>query len=106
MRQNDYLSAFKQLAADKFLLTNRKNKDYADNQDAFANFRLIEVLTHGRISTEEGILVRMTDKLQRIANLLYKRAAVSDEAITDTLKDLSIYADILNIYLQHQDRQP
>ena len=45
------------------------------------------------------MLVRMTDKMQRVANLLYKEADVADEKLQDSLLDLSNYADIMNVYL-------
>lgn len=102
MKQIDYLAAFRELAAEKIELTERKNSDYAGPTDAFANFRLIESLTQGKITVEQGILVRMSDKLQRITNLLSQEAQVKDESINDTLQDLSIYADILNIYIRHK----
>lgn len=104
MKQTEYLEEFRRLAEEKIGLTNRKNMDYANADDAFANFKLIEVLTNGKITTEEGILVRMTDKIQRVANLLYKKEAVNDEKINDTLQDLAIYSDILNICLKNKIR--
>lgn len=99
MNQADYLEAFKQECHEEMALTSAKNKDYAGQENAFANFELIEILTAGRITTEDGILVRMTDKLKRVANLLERPAAVKDEKITDTLRDLSVYAKILKIRL-------
>lgn len=88
----------------KLSLTQRKNSDYADKDDAFLNFRLIETLTAGRITVEQGLLVRLSDKLQRAANLIDREAQVKDEKIQDTLEDLSVYADILNIYINQKDK--
>ena len=42
----------------------------------------------------------MTDKLQRISNLLEKEAEVKDESILDTLQDLSNYSLILRVYIE------
>ena len=83
-------------------ISKRKNTDYAgaNTNDAFANFRVIETLSQGRISVEQGIVTRMTDKLQRVVNLLTQDAAVKDESIADTLSDLANYAMILRIYMQ------
>ena len=50
-------------------------------------------------SVEEGILVRMTDKINRIATLIYQDNAVKDEKIQDTLLDLAVYSIILKTYL-------
>ena len=75
-----------------------KNKDYAGNDNPYKNFELIEYLTNGKVSVAEGILVRMTDKLSRIANLIKNPAQVKDEKITDTLIDLANYSIILKCY--------
>jgi len=76
----------------------RKNSDYADGENAFQNFSMVE--DAGLMSTEQGIAVRMSDKMQRIFNLLDKEADVDDETIEDTLSDLRNYANILQVYLQ------
>lgn len=103
MTQKKYLEAFARLQNQKYEITKAKNSDYANNEDAFANFSLIETITNGKITTAEGMLVRLTDKLQRVANLIYKEADVADERLQDTLLDLSNYADIMNIYLSTDD---
>lgn len=77
-----------------------KNQDYADGADPFQNFRMVE--DAGLISAEKGIAVRMSDKLQRIFNLLDSEASVKDETIADTLSDLRNYANILQVYLQQE----
>lgn len=82
----------------------KKNADYASGDDPFQNFRLIETLTQGRTSVEDGILVRMSDKLQRVANLLTREAEVEDESLLDALSDLSNYALILRIYAETKTR--
>lgn len=100
MTQEEYFKRFQEECNNELQLTKNKNADYADIQDAFANFRQIEHLTSGRISVEAGILTRMSDKFTRVANLLARPAAVADESILDTLRDISVYAKILRIYLQ------
>lgn len=102
MNQVSYLRAFSEIQKQKLKITKAKNADYASPEDAFQNLGLIEKLTDGKTSTEQGLIVRMTDKLQRITNLLSREAEVEDETIADTLLDLSNYADILNIYLKHK----
>lgn len=75
-----------------------KNKDYAQGNDPFQNFRLVEET--GLTSVETGIAVRMSDKIQRIFNLLNReRAEVEDETLEDSLSDLRNYANILQVYL-------
>lgn len=99
MTQAEYLKRFKEECEAELELTSRKNSDYADKENAFANFNIIEHLTSGRITAAQGLVVRMSDKLQRIANLISRPAKVKDESVTDTLRDLSIYSKILKIYL-------
>lgn len=80
-------------------ITAAKNADYSWDTLAFKNFDMVERL--GICSAETGILVRMTDKMSRIINLIENNGdnKVKDEKINDTLTDLVNYARILNIYL-------
>jgi len=75
-----------------------KNKDYAGSKDPFNNFKQVELL--GVTTLEKGILVRMSDKMSRICNLIDKENVVKDEKITDTLIDLANYCIILKCYLE------
>lgn len=102
MTQEEYLKRFEEKCKAEIELTRRKNADYAGVENAFKNFELIEYLTGGRISAAEGLLVRMSDKLIRFANLLSRPAQVKDEKITDTLDDLSVYAKITSIVLEEE----
>lgn len=78
-----------------------KNADYADVTDPFRNFRAAESFG---ITIEQGILVRMSDKMSRIGNLLSKEThAVKDESIEDTLQDLANYAAILATYIKNKN---
>jgi len=73
-----------------------KNHDYAvgDNveEDALKNFKLVEYLTITDSPT--GILVRMCDKISRLANV-YKGGNKVQESCEDTIKDLINYSLIL-----------
>jgi hypothetical protein len=102
MNQEEYLKIFEVEVAQLAKITNRKNRDYARKDNAFSNFEKIEQMTHGRIRLEDGILVRMTDKIARISNLLEHSANVKSEQITDTLQDLAVYSIILKIYLEYR----
>lgn len=66
-------------------LHRRKGHDYGDNLSAVAELGLSPLL---------GILVRMSDKWRRIANLTHTGAPprVADETLSDTLRDLASYA--------------
>lgn len=81
-------------------IARKKNGDYANGADPFQNFRQCEHL--GFATVECGILVRMTDKMTRISNLITRDAEVRDEGIADTLKDLANYAMILLMWLEQK----
>jgi hypothetical protein len=67
-----------------------KNQDYAEPEDAFANFRLS---TLAGIEPWVGAVVRMGDKYSRIAGFAKRGSlAVKEESIEDTLKDLAVYS--------------
>lgn len=71
----------------------KKNGDYATDADPFKNFRASEVFG---IDSNDAIIVRMSDKLMRVSNVIRNgEAKVQDESVLDTLMDLSNYALIL-----------
>jgi len=71
-----------------------KNNDYAgQGNDGFNNFGFVERL---RVtSTVTGLLVRICDKFARMINLTQQVAAVKDESLSDTIRDLINYLAIL-----------
>lgn len=85
---------------DCYQISKRKNSDYANISDPYSNFKLVNSFG---ISTGNGIVVRMCDKVSRIKNLLRAEAQVKDESISDTLKDLINYANILLVYIKNKD---
>lgn len=99
-------AAFKRITDEMADTCKRKNADYAGvggGSDAFANFKMIETLSHGEISAEDGFLTRMTDKLSRVISLFQTgQAQVVDESIHDTLQDLAVYSILLSIYLEQK----
>jgi hypothetical protein len=80
-------------------IVSKKNRDYATEQDAFKNFRFS---TYVGVPIDRAILVRLTDKLSRISNLLDKEPDVVDERIEDTIKDAVNYLAILSAYLKEK----
>lgn len=104
MKQTDFLKEFKELLDRQADIVERKNHDYSGSDNAFGNFEMISTFTRGGVTVEEGILVRMIDKLQRASNLLRVEGKVKDEKLEDTLTDLAVYANILNIYAIHRSR--
>ncbi len=101
MNRKNFLKKLKDGFQNNLKIAKLKNSDYSIDSDAFLNFRACETLG---ISAEIGLIVRMTDKLTRISNLLHKKAAVKDETIADTLSDLANYAMILKIYIENKNK--
>lgn len=92
----------KELQQMEYEITEAKNSDYSWTELAFNNFDLVEKLWI--CSAEIWLLVRITDKISRIANLIHwKKIKVKDERIIDTLSDLANYSRILNIYIQTKE---
>jgi len=104
MNQTQYLERFQEITNDMYQITKAKNNDYAGekNTDPFANFRVCEKI--GCCTTEQGFIVRITDKVKRIVNLLTQENSVKDEKITDTLLDLANYSILLKIYLESKEK--
>lgn len=78
-----------------------KNHDYAGggvNQDPFKNFRRAPDLAG--VSVERALLVRLSDKLCRLSNILDGEIHVSDERVDDTIMDAINYLGILRAYLK------
>ncbi len=83
-------------------LMEKKNHDYSSDEDPLKNFRFSEYV--GVATTEQAIMVRMLDKVARLANMVSgKEMKVEDEKFEDTILDLINYAAIL-AYV-HKQRQ-
>ena len=97
------------LRADELLVN--KGNDYNSQQqqegDTLFNLRVCE-LTGIVPSAVDGILVRMSDKMQRLISLTRPGTIqkVKDESIEDTVVDLRNYADYLLAFVKEQREQP
>jgi hypothetical protein len=108
MTKEEFFNFQEKFYADNMEITKRKNADYTGvNGSPFANFQQVEHL--GCCSTEQGFMVRMSDKMSRIASFVAKgELLVKDESVTDTIKDLANYCSLLAGYIESQkkgDRQ-
>lgn len=86
-------------------LMRKKNADYAGNggHEPFANFTRVESM--GICSTEQGFLVRMTDKMSRLSSFVESgKLAVENESFEDTIIDIVNYAVLMYSYL-HDKKQ-
>ena len=100
MNQKDLLDYFDKVTAEMRATMVKKNSDYTGGDtDPFANFSAVESLDFG-VSTEQGILVRMTDKIRRIASFVKQGTLqVKDESVHDTLLDLANYCILFSAFL-------
>jgi len=100
MTRDELFKLHEQMCKSSLELMKKKNADYAGGDaDPFANFRRAEAL--GVCSTEQAFLVRMTDKMSRLASFSTKgKLSVEDETVYDTLEDLINYSVLLAAYLK------
>jgi len=103
MDQKEYIDHIERKYAENIKIVRAKSHDYAASHDPFANFRLCQVL--GLCSVETGIMVRLTDKISRISNLINFYPAVKDETINDTISDAQNYLGILDAWLEDQKQR-
>ena len=82
-------------------LMDMKNRDYAGNhgKEPFANFTRVEAM--GICSTEQGFMVRLTDKMSRLSSIIESGTNhVKDESFEDTMIDVINYIVLLSAYKQ------
>lgn len=106
IRRQEYLLELRNHFDRLLKLASAKSAGYATDEDGFKNFNLIELLTDGGLTAEDGILTRMTDKFCRICNLLSNNPHEAQiESIDDNLDDLAVYAMILRIALNERSKE-
>lgn len=81
----------------------RKNASYGGATDPFKNFFVVESLEVA--TAEQAILVRLSDKMSRLATLIARkqRNTVEDETVYDTLIDAINYLAILYTLLKKRE---
>lgn len=97
MNKQEFLQKIEENTIKDLEVLKAKNADYSGEEDPFLNFKGVE--QWGICSAEEGIMVRLSDKMQRINNLLKREAMVTDEKMEDTLSDARNYLNILQVLL-------
>lgn len=98
MNREEYIKLHQELCDRMVEITRRKNHDYSQSNDPFANFKLVGHMGH---SVEAGFITRMSDKLARISNfVIQKQLLVKDESVQDTLLDLANYCLLMIGYLE------
>lgn len=71
----------------------RKAHDYSGDQDCNKNIRACEMV--GICTAEQGIMIRLFDKFQRLTNLINGETAKVKESRLDTIMDARNYLGIL-----------
>lgn len=77
-----------------------KNEDYSKGT-ALGNFYVAEALQ--ACSAENGIIVRMSDKLSRLVSIIAKGNKVKDEGHLDTVVDIINYAILLGAVIKEKN---
>ena len=96
-----YHKAFSEMSRE---IMSAKNHDYAGEAGdrPFRNLELCEFL--GICSTETGILVRMCDKISRLATFCRAgKLEVKGESVKDACLDNSNYSILLSAYLESKN---
>lgn len=97
MTRSEFMYRAAQFFEDCKRLLTSKNSDYADDGDAFKNFKKLSTVT-----PEQSVLMRMGDKFSRLETHLSGQALACDSHVDD-LADIANYAAIL--YAMHCRRE-
>lgn len=94
MKRSELLASLSSTFAQCLNTCREKNTDYAHADDAWGNLALVEHLFPDRISKLQGVIVRLADKLQRMAGATHHGLLVTEESFVDTCHDMIVYAGI------------
>ena len=100
MNKQQFLESIENSYKEAMEIIEKKNADYAVESNPFRNF---EYATYCNVSVEKAILVRISDKFARLANLIDKgeeNRQVLDETTADTIVDICNYLVILKAYME------
>lgn len=112
MKQDEYLRFHETTCESARLTSQKKNNDYTapearqnDPFAIFANFMQAERLNV--CSVEAGFMVRISDKISRLANLTRKghERQVEDERLEDTVQDAINYLILLLAYIKTKQNE-
>ena len=81
-----------------------KNKDYAGNDglEPFANFTRVEGM--GICSTEQGMVVRVIDKISRLSSFIESgKMNLENESFHDSCIDIINYMVLLSAYVGEKE---
>ena len=82
-------------------LQDRKNANYASEEDPLSNLRQCEKFG---VPASLGVMVRMSDKFSRLQRLMSGEPDLVGESIKDTLFDMAVYC-LLDIILIEEEEE-
>jgi len=100
MKKEELFVMHENMCKDALHLMKKKNADYAGSggDNPFANFTRVENM--GVCKTEQGFLVRLTDKMSRLSTFAQSgKLEVTDESFKDTCIDVINYIVLLHAYV-------
>jgi hypothetical protein len=106
MTRDELLKFHEEITKQARELMSKKNRDYAgkDGVEPFANFTRVESM--GICKTEQGFMVRLTDKMSRLSSFIHAgKMNVQDESFMDTCVDVINYMVLLAAYLKDKESQ-
>ena len=104
MTRDDLLKFHEEICQTARDLMNLKNRDYAGDEgnEPFANFTRCESM--GICETEQGFMVRVTDKMSRLSSFLKSgKMHVEDESFSDTIVDVINYMVLFAAFIESKD---
>jgi hypothetical protein len=106
MTRDELLKFHEEITKEARDLMSLKNRDYAGNEglEPFANFTRVEAM--GICKTEQGFMVRLTDKMSRLSSFVRAgKMHIKDESFKDTCVDVINYMVLLAAYLKDKEAQ-
>lgn len=106
MTRDELLQWHKTLCESGRVLMDSKNRDYAGNNglEPFANFTRVESM--GICTTEQGFLVRLTDKMSRLSSFVEcGKLHVENESVMDTCVDVINYMVLFTAYIKEKENK-
>ncbi len=104
MTRDELLKFHEEITKEARDLMSLKNRDYAGNDgvEPFANFTRVEAM--GICKTEQGFMVRLTDKMSRLSSFVRAgKMHIKDESFKDTCVDVINYMVLLAAYLKDKE---
>ncbi len=101
MNREELFKHHEELSQTALQIMKKKNHDYAGNSGAqpFANFERCEAM--GICSTEQGFLVRITDKVSRLSTFANAgKLVVDNEGYQDAILDIMNYCVLFSAYIK------